>query len=103
MVRTFQLQDEDDRHVAAVALQEGADAICSDKKRDFGLSVVEALTADEFITDTIDLSPVRAISAVAQMRSRMSSVKDGEQFVELIAQRSLPNVARYLRQYGDRL
>ncbi len=103
LVHKFQLEDPDDRHVVAVALQEGADAICSDNTKDFGLSVVEVLTSDKFITDTIDLSPVRAIQALARMRSNMTSVLDGEEFVELMQKRELVEAAEYLRPYADRL
>lgn len=103
LVRNIQLADDDDRHVVAVALQEHADAICTDNLRDFGLSPVEVLNADKFITDTIDLSPVRAIAALADMRARMTSVSNGEEFVDLIESNNLPHCAEYMRRYTDRL
>lgn len=103
LVRQFQMKDENDRHVVAVALQEGADAICTDNIRDFGLSVVDVFDADEFIANTIDLTPVRAIDALAEMRSGMTSVSSGSEFVELIESRGLIQTAEYLKQYVDRL
>ncbi|MFG6634539.1 PIN domain-containing protein [Sulfitobacter sp. 1A12126] len=103
LVRLVHLEDEDDRHVVAVALQENADAICTENLRDFGLSTVDVLTPDEFITDTIDLSPVRAISALAQMRARMTSIQDGQSYVDLLADRGLVEAAQYLRPYAERL
>lgn len=103
LVGKIQLADENDRHVVAVALQEDADAICSNNKRDFGLSTVDVLGPDEFITDTIDLAPVRAIHALAEMRARMTSVADGYQFLRLLESRELHEVVRYLQPYIDRL
>lgn len=103
LVRNIQLKDKDDRHVVAVALQECADAICSDNKRDFGLSTVDVLTSDEFITNTIDLTPVRSLAALAIMRRNMTSVSDGAEFIELMRSRELNEAAEYLSPYSDRL
>jgi len=103
LVRRFQLDDDNDRHVVAVALQQGADAICSDNTRDFGLSTVDVLTSDEFITNTIDLATVRSLEALTKMRRSMTSVSDGAEFLELMKRRELKEAADYLSKYSDRL
>ncbi|MBS9717540.1 PIN domain-containing protein [Pseudohalocynthiibacter aestuariivivens] len=103
LVRKIQLVDENDRHVVAVALQESADAICSDNKRDFGLSTVDVFTSDEFITNTIDLATVQSLEALAQMRRSMTSVSDGSEFLELMKSRGLNEAGDYLSKYSDRL
>jgi predicted nucleic acid-binding protein len=110
LVRNVHISDENDRHVVAVALEEGADAICTDNTRDFDLSPddprlrkLDILTSDEFITDTIDLSPVKSIVALAAMRQAMTSVSNGSEFVELLHKRELVEAAEYLRKYQDRL
>jgi len=103
LVRNFQLKDENDRHVVAVALQEHADAICTDNDKDFGLSTIDVLTCDQFLTDTIDLAPVKALAALATMRRQVSSFADGLDFVKLMRQRGLIETAAYLSPYSERL
>lgn len=103
LVRKFQLADENDRHVVAVALQEHADAICTDNVKDLGLSTVDVMAADQFIADTVDLAPPAALRALASMRKGMRSVSDGREFVALIRERGLTQVADLLAPYAARL
>lgn len=103
LVGKIQLKDENDRHVVAVALQEGADAICTDNLRDFGLSTVDVMGSDEFFLNTIDLMPVRAIETISAMRRQMSRLSDGHELIALLKDRELEKTAKYLSAYADRL
>jgi len=103
LVRNIQLADEGDRHVVAVALQEHADAICTDNLRDFQLSSVDVLSCDQLVLGTIDLSPMRALEALAATRLKLKSLDSGSAFVRLMEERELTMAAEYLKQYSDRL
>lgn len=103
LVRNFQLEDPNDRHVVAVAMQEQADAICTDNIKDFGLSTIDTLTADQFIADTVDLAVPVAVRSLSAMRRSMTSVKNGREFVHLTRSRGLTQTADLLDQFADRL
>lgn len=74
------LQDADDAHVIAAAIHGAADIIVTDNIKDFpkemlGQFGIEAMTADEFIADCIDLNKVAAMSAINKMRKRFNNPK----------------------------
>jgi predicted nucleic acid-binding protein len=71
------LSDPRDTHVLAAALKCRASVIVTENIKHFLEDVLaslnlEALTPDNFIANTIDLSQQKAIAAIAQMRGRFS-------------------------------
>ena len=70
------LPDSDDAHVIAAAVKTRASVIVTENLRHFPERILkpldlEAKTADEFIADTMDLDPGRAIPIVRRMRERL--------------------------------
>lgn len=72
-----QLPDPKDAHVIATALACGASVIVTENSKDFpdkilGPLNIESKPSDDFIADTIDLYPARALEALAMMRKRFN-------------------------------
>ncbi|MBK0400646.1 PIN domain-containing protein [Limibaculum sp. M0105] len=103
LVRKIQLADENDRHIVAAALAENADAICTLNARDFGWSAVEVVSPDKLIADTCDIAMPQAVNALAEMRRQMTSVHDGEGFVDRMKSQGLIETERLFRPLVDRL
>jgi len=74
LIEGLELPDEKDKHVLAAAIKTNANVIVSNNLKDFpteylnrfGLS---AKTADDFLTDTIDLNPEKAKSSFNKLVS----------------------------------
>lgn len=71
------LPDENDRHIVAAALKAKAATIVTENLKDFPpLELqrfhLEARSADQFIADTIALSPQTAVAAIKKMRERLN-------------------------------
>ena len=69
------LPDEGDRHIIAAAIKSEAGIIVTENLKDFPRKVlakydIEAKSSDEFIANTITLSPSAAIAAIARMHHR---------------------------------
>ena len=72
LIPGLQLPDEKDRHVLAAAIKTNANIIVTNNLKDFpseylstfGLS---AKGADDFITDTIDLNPEKAVGSFRKL------------------------------------
>ncbi|GGF28902.1 hypothetical protein GCM10011399_22530 [Subtercola lobariae] len=73
----FGLPDVDDEHVLAAAVIGGAGAIVTENLRDFPPSLIphaiQILTPREFVFDTVEVDPVRALKAVRQIARRSGS------------------------------
>jgi hypothetical protein len=72
LIPTIDLPDPDDRHVLAAAIHEHAQAIITNNARDFPADKlrpwgVEAISADDFVHDQIDLHPNVVWSCVQQI------------------------------------
>ena len=70
------LPDPDDNHVLAAAISTSASVIVTDNLADFPAEAlaphaIDAISADDFIADTIDLDPSEAILALRRMRERL--------------------------------
>lgn len=72
------LPDPDDNHVLAAAIATSASVVVTDNLADFPAVLlhphaVEAIAADDFIADTIELDPTEAILALRRMRERFNN------------------------------
>lgn len=70
--------DRDDAHVMAAAQHCGAAVIVTDNLKDFPATLlqplmIEALSADHFIADAIDLDQDLAVAAIGDMRLRLEN------------------------------
>jgi len=94
--------DRNDAHVMAAAQHCGADVIVTDNLKDFPAAMlqplaIEALSADHFIADAIDLDQDLAVAAIGAMRLRLKNP-------EITATSLLDKMrARGLRQSADLL
>lgn len=71
------LPDPGDAHVLAAALKTKAATIVTENVKHFPLEILspmglEIRTADDFIADTIELDPGRAVAAIRNMRERLN-------------------------------
>lgn len=72
LIDSLDLPDPDDRHILAAAIKINADVIVTNNIKDFPEAYLEsfgltAKTADDFLTDIIDLNPEEAIAAFREM------------------------------------
>lgn len=99
------MPDKDDRHVLAAAIQCKASIMVTDNLVHFPQAVLErfeleAKSADEFIADAVDLDPVRAVAAIAKMRSRLNNpILTAEELLIRWEGRGLKITADALRPY----
>jgi predicted nucleic acid-binding protein len=106
-IPTFELPDEDDRHVLAAAIRGNADAIVSLNTKDFPADVlaqfdIEIQTPDQFVLNQIMLHPPRALTAIKKMRSRWDQPSlTAADMVDLFEKRQLPQTAAHLRDVLD--
>lgn len=72
---SFGLPDRDDEHVVAAAVVGGAGAIVTDNVSDMPTALIPAgihvRTAAQFASDTVSVSPERALAAVAAVSARV--------------------------------
>ncbi|ORE92685.1 hypothetical protein ATO13_17229 [Stappia sp. 22II-S9-Z10] len=71
------LPDPGDIHVLAAALKTRADVLVTDNLKHFPRDIVadvgiEVKSAADFIADTIELDPGRAVAAIKRMRERLN-------------------------------
>lgn len=102
LIPTLKLKDEDDRHVLAAAIKTNANLIVTNNIKDFpkdylasfGLS---AKTADDFITDTIDLDNETAKKAFFKLVSyKRNPPKDEYEVLDDFRRVGLSQAANYL-------
>ena len=102
IVASLSLPDEKDRHVLAAAIKTNANVIVTNNIKDFpedylntfGLS---AKTADDFLTDTIDLNNEIAIEAFrALVLNRSNPNLDEFEILDRFRKNRLTNTANYL-------
>lgn len=102
LIDTLKLSDSNDRHVLAAAIKSDANLIVTNNLkhfdgeylRRFGLS---ARSADDFVTDTIDLNPDLAVRAFTSMVAcRVKPPLDNYQMLDILRNRGLVNSADYL-------
>ena len=99
------LPDPDDNHVLAAAISTSASVIVTDNLGDFPAAVlaphaIYAISADDFLADTIKLDPSEAISALRRMRERFKNPAiDVPVLIHKSAAQGLPQVATLMNKY----
>ena len=102
---TFLTPDEKDRHVLAAAIKTNANIIVTENLKDFpenylasfGLS---AKSSDDFLTDMIDVNPVKAVEAFRKMvMNRTNPHLDEYTMLERFRQLGLNQTADYLHTF----
>ncbi len=102
LIEGLELPDPKDRHVLAAAIKTNANVIVTNNIKDFpkdylssyGLS---AKTADDFLTDIIDLNPEEAVKAFKEMvLNRRNPDLDEFQVLDILRKRGLEDTANFL-------
>jgi predicted nucleic acid-binding protein len=102
LINHLELSDEDDRHVLAAAIKTNANLIVTNNIKhfpetylqSFGLS---AKTADDFLTDIIDLNPKQALAAFKEMVLNKKNPKADEfEVLDQLRNAGLKETADYL-------
>ena len=75
LIAGLTLPDKNDRHVLAAAIRCSAQIIVTENRKDFPAGVlgqydIEALGADDMLTNTFDLFPQRGLQALRNVRAR---------------------------------
>ncbi len=102
LVDTLKLPDEKDRHVLAAAIKTNANVIVTNNIKDFPNDYLSsfgltAKTADDFLTDTIDLNNNLAIEAFrALVLNRTNSNLDEFEILDRFRKNGLNDTANYL-------
>lgn len=105
----LELPDPDDRHVLAAAITTSAQVIVTENLKDFPSEAlapfdIDAIAADEFISDAIELDPLAAVVALRRMRERFKNPDmDAEALLQRIKARKLFQTAEILHQYLELL
>jgi predicted nucleic acid-binding protein len=102
LIEHLQLPDEKDRHVLAAAIKTNAHVIVSNNIKDFPEEVLENYgikikTADDFLTDIIDLNNETAIKAFREMvlNKRNPDLNEYE-VLDCLRKNGLNDTANYL-------
>lgn len=101
MVANLTLPDENDRHVVAAAIKSNADVIVTNNLKDFPEEFlnsfgIKAKSADDFLTDIIDLNQDIAIKAFKEMvLNRKNPNMDEFEVLESLRKVELFHTANY--------
>jgi hypothetical protein len=96
------LPDEDDRHVMAAAIKTNANLIVTNNIKDFPDEYLQSFglnvkTADDFLTDIIDLNQEQALAAFKEMVLNKKNPKQDEfEVLNLLRNAGLQDTANYL-------
>ena len=102
LMTSLTLPDEDDRHVLAAAIKSNADVIVTNNLKDFPEDYLssfglKAKSADDFLTDIIDLNPEIAIKAFKEMvLNRKNPTMDEFEVLESLRKVELIDTANYI-------
>tara|TARA_R110001592_G_scaffold44230_1_gene142551 strand:- start:1789 stop:2361 length:573 start_codon:yes stop_codon:yes gene_type:complete len=104
LIESITLQDENDRHVVAAAIQTRAEAIITFNLKDFPSSELSkygiiALHPDEFIANLINLNSGTVIEAARRQRASLKNPSlTTLEFIDLLQKQQLPKTAAFLRK-----
>lgn len=102
LIKNLELPDEKDCHVLAAAIKTNADIIVTNNVKDFPSDYLDsfglkAKTADDFLTDIIDLNGEQAIAAFKEMvLYKRNPDLDEFEVLELLRKNGLNDTANYL-------
>lgn len=102
LIDYLELPDKNDRHVLAAAIRTNAHIIVSNNFKHFPESTLNQFglkikTADDFITDIIDLNPDTAIQAFKEMvLHKVNPELDEYQVLDCLRKNNLLDTANYL-------
>ncbi len=102
LITELDLPDEDDRHVLAAAIRTNANVIVTNNLKDFPREYLnsfglKAKSADDFLTDIIDLNQNKAVKAFKEMvLNRKNPAMDEYQVLESLRKNGLKDTASYL-------
>lgn len=102
LIEHLELPDKDDCHVLAAAIKTNANIIVTNNIKDFPHAYLEsfglnAKTADDFLTDIIDLNPEKAVAAFKEMVLNKKNPKQDEfEVLTLLRNAGLKDTANYL-------
>ncbi len=103
------LPDPDDNHVLAAAISSSASVIVTDNLGDFPAEVlaphaIDAISADDFLADTIKIDPPEAILALRRMRELFENPAiDAPALVHKSEAQGLLQVATLMNEYKSLL
>lgn len=102
LIDNLTLPDADDRHVLAAAIKTNANVIVTNNLKDFPQEYLEsfglkAISADDFLTDIIDLNHETAVAAFRELvLHKKNPEMDEYQVLESFRRNGLINTADYL-------
>ena len=102
LINSLELPDPKDRHVLAAAIKTNANIIVTNNIKDFPKEYLAsfglmAKTADDFLTDIIDLNPDQAVKAFKQLvLNRVNPDLDEFQVLDILRKRGLKDTADFL-------
>lgn len=105
LIDYLQLPDENDRHVLAAAIKVNADVIVTNNLKDFPKGYLSEFgltrkSADDFLTDIIDLNSTEAITAFREMvLYKKNPPLDEFDVLDSLRKVGLKNTADYLHTY----
>lgn len=102
LIENLELPDVDDRHVLAAAIKTNANLIVTNNIKDFPEEYLQSFginanTADDFLTDMIDLNQEQALAAFKEMVLNKNNPKQDEfEVLNLLRNAGLKDTANYL-------
>lgn len=104
LVPTIELPDPDDRHVVAAAILGGAQLIITDNMKDFPAAAleqfgIEAITADDFLLDQLDLNRRIVMNVLEEQASRTSNpLLESQDLIARLERAGVPRFADEVRR-----
>lgn len=101
----LELPDPNDNHVLAAAIATSVPVIVTDNLKHFPVDrlnprAIEAISADDFIADTIELDPVEAVQSLKRMREHFNRpTLDASALIYKAEAQGLMQVANLLNRY----